>query len=64
MNNQAIGDVSQEEFTRVALLTGRPLYWCTNNSDAINHAKAVHKLVQYFLELPEGSLGVASSVKG
>jgi hypothetical protein len=64
MNNQGTSIAPQDEFTRVALLTGRPLYWRTNENDAVSHAKAVHQLIQCFLDMPEGSLGVVSSTKG
>lgn len=64
MNNQGTNTAPQDEFARVALLTGRPLYWRTNENDAVSHAKAVYQLIQFFLDMPEGSLGVKSSTKG
>lgn len=54
----------QKEFKQVALLTGRPLFWHISNQDASNHAKALHKLIQWCLDIPGGSLGIFSSEGG
>ncbi|HIK39517.1 hypothetical protein [Thermoleptolyngbya sp. M55_K2018_002] len=66
MNTQEADESSlspSEGFTRVALLTSYPLYWRTNNRDATDHAQAVHKLIQVFLDIPGASLGVSGEGK-
>ncbi|MFQ3616656.1 MAG: hypothetical protein SNJ50_08120 [Cyanobacteriota bacterium] len=63
MNNQEADESSlspSKGFNRVALLTSYPLYWRTNDRDATDHARAIHKLIQLFLDIPGASLGVSS----
>ncbi len=46
------------QFSRVALVTGRPLYWRTPTVSAQKHAERFGKLLKWCLRLPNVALGI------
>ncbi len=52
--------VHEQRVSRVALLIGRPLYWRTGPTDAVEHAGSVHRMLQWCLGMPGARLGVLS----
>jgi len=55
---QSNDSAPQMLFDRVALLSGRPVYWTAQPGDALKHARCVAGLLQWCLQLPDVQLGI------